>query len=187
MKRLTSLAILAICAAVVLLIGYSVAEDRRGGRTEDDHGGRSGMHHMTSTAPGTMMCDMKTCQEHMAKIEQAIKSLDSAKQASDKGDAKAASADLDKAAALLKDVQGSMKKMMGQVTTAAAGQPDGVKVVNIRCPIKGLKIDPNNVPDVLTREYKGQKIGFCCAGCPAAWDKLSNDEKDKKLADAMKP
>lgn len=67
------------------------------------------------------------------------------------------------------------KKMM-------AAQP---KVVNTICPIMENKIDPNKVPDNLTREYEGKKIGFCCAGCPAAWDKLSDAEKKAKLDAAM--
>ena len=54
--------------------------------------------------------------------------------------------------------------------------------VNIRCPIMGTPIDPAKVPDSLTREYKGKKVAFCCAGCPVAWDELSDAEKDAKLA-----
>lgn len=61
-------------------------------------------------------------------------------------------------------------------TTTPAG-----KVVNVVCPIMGTQIDPAKVPDSLTREYKGQKVGFCCGACPAAWDKLSDAEKDAKL------
>ncbi len=56
--------------------------------------------------------------------------------------------------------------------------------VNTRCPIMGTDIDPANVPANLVREYKGQKVAFCCGGCPAAWDKLSDSEKDEKLAKA---
>ncbi len=54
--------------------------------------------------------------------------------------------------------------------------------VNDRCPIIDSPIDFANVPDSLTREYKGKKVAFCCAGCPAAWDKLSDAEKDAALA-----
>ena len=62
MKRSTSPAVvfLAACAAVVLLIGYSVAEDRGGDRAAEDRGGSHGMHHMATTAPGTMMCGRAT-------------------------------------------------------------------------------------------------------------------------------
>ena len=61
-----------------------------------------------------------------------------------------------------------------------ATQPAG-KYVNTRCPIMGGVINPARVTDDLTREYKGQKVAFCCGGCPAEWDKLSPAEKDAKL------
>ena len=54
--------------------------------------------------------------------------------------------------------------------------------VNDHCPIMtGNAIDPAHVPASLTREYKGQKVAFCCGMCPPAWDKLTDAEKDKKL------
>ena len=56
----------------------------------------------------------------------------------------------------------------------------GTKIVNARCPIMG-----GNPVAALTRDYNGQKIGFCCSGCPAQWDKLTDAEKDAKLAKAM--
>jgi hypothetical protein len=48
----------------------------------------------------------------------------------------------------------------------------------------GNPIDAESVPAELTREWKGVKVGFCCAGCPPAWDKLSDQEKLAKLAAA---
>jgi hypothetical protein len=59
-------------------------------------------------------------------------------------------------------------------------------VVNDHCPMTGNKIDPAKVPPELTRQYKGQTIGFCCAMCPPKWDKLTDADKDKKLAEATK-
>jgi hypothetical protein len=56
--------------------------------------------------------------------------------------------------------------------------------VNTRCPIMGSPIDPAKVPANLTREFKGQKVAFCCSGCPAAWDKLTDQEKEAKLKEA---
>jgi pectinesterase len=64
--------------------------------------------------------------------------------------------------------------------TAAAVKP-GWKVVNNVCPIMGTKIDPAKVPDSLIRDYKGQKVGFCCSDCPKDWDSLSDAQKDAKL------
>ncbi len=64
----------------------------------------------------------------------------------------------------------------------AAAPKAEAKVVNVRCPIKGTKMDQANVPPSLTRMFRGQKVGFCCAGCPTAWDKLTDAEKNAKLA-----
>jgi len=33
--------------------------------------------------------------------------------------------------------------------------------------------------------YMGSKVGFCCAGCPEQWDKLSPEEKAKKFAEVV--
>lgn len=60
-----------------------------------------------------------------------------------------------------------------------------VACVNGTCPIMGNPIDPAKVPVSLTRDFKGQKVGFCCGGCPPAWDKLTDEEKAAKLAAAM--
>jgi hypothetical protein len=67
---------------------------------------------------------------------------------------------------------------------AAVVKPAASKVVNVTCPIKGNAIDPEKVPAGLTRQFKGETVGFCCPGCPAAWDKLSDAEKEAKLAAA---
>jgi len=67
-------------------------------------------------------------------------------------------------------------------TTAPA---DDAKVVNARCPIMGTKLDRDKVPASLTRTFGGQKVGFCCGGCPGKWDKLSDEQKAAKLKAAM--
>ncbi|MCE5327022.1 MAG: hypothetical protein LLG01_11485 [Planctomycetaceae bacterium] len=56
---------------------------------------------------------------------------------------------------------------------------------NTKCPMMGSKIDASKVTPALTREFKGQKVAFCCGGCPAAWDKLTDAQKQAKL-DAAK-
>lgn len=68
-----------------------------------------------------------------------------------------------------------------RTSTAPAKSP----YVNTRCPIMDSPIEPAKVKPSLVREYKGQKVAFCCAGCPATWDKLSDSEKQAKL-DAAK-
>ena len=134
-----------------------------------------------SACPKCKTCCMNTCKERMAKMDEAAKALDAARKAIDGGDAKAASADIGRASALLKEMQDSVKACAKAATTAAA---DGV--VNAKCPITGTAIDPAKVPSELTRIYKGRKVGFCCASCPPAWDKLSDADKDAKLQDATK-
>jgi hypothetical protein len=53
--------------------------------------------------------------------------------------------------------------------------------VNNYCPIMQQNKISGNVPDSLVTEFKGQKVAFCCAGCPAAWEELSEQEKIAKL------
>ena len=57
-----------------------------------------------------------------------------------------------------------------------------IEFANAKCPIMGSPIDPATVPANLVKDFNGQKIAFCCAGCPEAWDKLSDAEKTAKLA-----
>jgi hypothetical protein len=73
------------------------------------------------------------------------------------------------------------------VSTAPGGAAASTATVNNRCPITLTPIDPNNVPDSKVRYYKGMKVGFCCGGHPEIWDKLSDAEKDAKLAAVMTP
>lgn len=76
--------------------------------------------------------------------------------------------------------------MMVQVALA---QHVGPTYANTACPIMGTKIDPAKVTADLIREFNGQKVAFCCAMCPAQWDKLTDAEKKTKLmaATAAKP
>ena len=52
---------------------------------------------------------------------------------------------------------------------------------SLRCPIMGSAIDMNMVDESLTRDYGGRKVAFCCAGCPSAWDQLSDIQKQAKV------
>jgi len=62
-----------------------------------------------------------------------------------------------------------------------------VATVNSKCPMMGNKFNSAKVAPELVREFAGQKVGFCCAGCPEKWDKLSDIDKTAKLAKAMAP
>lgn len=52
---------------------------------------------------------------------------------------------------------------------------------SLHCPIMGSPIDISMVDESLTRDYMGRKIAFCCAGCPSAWDKLTEAQKQVKV------
>jgi len=68
---------------------------------------------------------------------------------------------------------------------APKGRPGPAGVyANTVCPIMGSKINAKRVTPALVRTYKGHKVAFCCGGCPAAWDRLSDDQKAAKLANA---
>lgn len=64
---------------------------------------------------------------------------------------------------------------------AVGGPPGAGAVVNTRCPIMGGKVNPA----VSTRTQDGRKVGFCCRGCPPAWDKLTDEQKKAKLQAAL--
>ena len=65
---------------------------------------------------------------------------------------------------------------------AGGGPSAKTEFVNDRCPMMGTPMDLESVPASLTREYKGQKVAFCCAACPTGWDKLTDEQKDEKLS-----
>ena len=52
---------------------------------------------------------------------------------------------------------------------------------NTHCPIMGSFIDVDAVDKSLTRDYKGWKIAFCCGGCPLAWDRLTDGQKQYRV------
>jgi len=64
--------------------------------------------------------------------------------------------------------------------------PKTVAVVNGKCPMMGDTLNKAAVPEKMVREFNGQKVGFCCSGCPVAWDKLTDTEKQTKLDALLK-
>ena len=105
-------------------------------------------------------------------LDQTIKTIDAAIKAVETGHKATALAELKKAREGIAACHKTMSEM---------GQG---KMINARCPIMGTKLDAKNVPQNLTRMYMGKKVGFCCGGCPGQWDKLSVEEKAKKLGAA---
>ncbi len=56
------------------------------------------------------------------------------------------------------------------------------KTVNTTCPIGNEPVDPK----VTTASYKGQNVGFCCAGCKGKFEAMSDSDKAAKMAAVTK-
>jgi len=119
------------------------------------------------------VCCVKKCQANMEDISTAKAAIKAAIEAIDKGDTKAAKSELEKAENLLKKVHECMEQTIGEMPC-----------VNRRCPMMGNSIDMMSCPKERTCMYKGMKIGFCSQGCVAAWEKMTEAEKDAKLKEA---
>lgn len=109
-------------------------------------------------------------QKFSADLAKALKALDTATRAVESGDK-------DKALTQLTEA----RKLVA-VTHKAMVLLAKPRFANVKCPMMENPIDPTNVPAKLTRTLKGQRIAFCCAGCPKEWDKLSDAEKQVRLA-----
>ena len=55
---------------------------------------------------------------------------------------------------------------------------EDAKPVNAKCPMNPAK----DVNPKMTVTYKEQLIGFCCGGCKARFEKLTDEEKAKRVA-----
>lgn len=60
-------------------------------------------------------------------------------------------------------------------------KPGAVTTANAYCVI--MNEDP--VDPGLFREYKSQRVGFCCKGCLPKWEALTDAQKDAALAKAI--
>lgn len=107
---------------------------------------------------------------HSRELPIAILSIDKAAKAVESGDNKTVLAELDKALNTLIAIYG------------AFGTHVKPQFANNCCLIMGSPINPEKVTKNLIRDYKGQKVAFCCAGCPSMWDKLTDTQKQAKLA-----
>jgi hypothetical protein len=106
---------------------------------------------------------------HSRELPIAIISIDKAAKAMESGDKKTVLAELDKTLNTLIAIY------------RALGKHVKPQFANNRCPIMGSPINPEKVTKNLIRDYKGQKVAFCCAGCPSTWDKLIDAQKQAKL------
>ena len=120
----------------------------------------------------------ETCMATMARLEAL---LAEAAEAIEDDETDIVAEKIAEAQALLEQHQEAMAEAMHDHQPATTPE-DGI--VNARCPIMGSILDPDNVPAGLTREFNGQTVGFCCGGCPAAWDRLSDEQKQAKYDQA---
>ena len=160
-------------ATIVIVIGvaaiagttatYALAQARAG---TEHHGQMPKMNMKHSMMAGTLSLE----KIHTENLPIVILSIDKAAKAVESGDKKTALAELHKA-----------RKMLIAIYEAI-GTHVKPQFVNNRCPMMGSPINPEKVASNLIRDYKGQKVAFCCAGCPSMWDKLPNALKQAKLA-----
>lgn len=64
----------------------------------------------------------------------------------------------------------------------AAMAKQATLVCNGKCPMSGKPVSKA----ATMRAFDGKVVGFCCGGCPAKWDKMTDDQKKAKLDAAMK-
>jgi hypothetical protein len=139
-------------------------------RAQMDHGGQMGGMAMRNAPQETPPSLEKV---HSGQLPILSMAIEKALKAVEQGDTKTALAELNKA------------KMMAAEISLALGKLVKPKFANARCPMMGSPIDPNKVTEDLIRDYKGQKVAFCCPGCPAQWDELTDARKAAKLAEAQ--
>jgi len=160
-RLVTIVSIIAITAIAVTTLPVANA-----GSCCSSHGQKSEME-MKKPVMAKIPSLEKIYSGHLPMVSQSI---DNAIKALGSGNKGTALAELNKAKQMITGINEAIGKLV---------KP---KFANFRCPIMGSPIKPDKVAKTLIRDYKGQKIAFCCGGCPATWDKLTNAEKDAKLA-----
>ncbi len=167
-KRTSVLMIIAaICVALAVVVNLPL--NRAEAQTGHEGHAHTRKMNMRKAAKAPSLSLEKVHSRHLPMVSASI---DKALKAVKSGDKKTALAELNKA-----------KKMIAEINLAI-GKLVKPKFANVRCPIMNSPIKPDKVTKDLIRDYKGEKIAFCCAGCPAAWDKFSNTQKAVKLVKA---
>jgi hypothetical protein len=161
-RLVTIVAVFGLTAVMVV----SLRPARVGAQSGHEHHDHAGKMDMKSHVNKPLTLE----QIHSKHLPMTSKSIDRAIAAIGAKDVKTALAELHK-----------VQKMLA-VINETVGKHVKPKFANVRCPIMDGPIVAEKVTKKLTREYKGRKIAFCCAGCPSAWDKLSDAKKDAKLA-----
>jgi hypothetical protein len=164
------LAIVIIVIGVAVMAGTTVTHALAQTTTRSDQHGQMGKMNIKHPMTAKTLSLEKIHSEHLPMV---FLSIDKATKAVESGDKKMALAELQKAQKMLVTIYGALGKQV---------KP---QFANNRCPIMGSPINPAKVTKNLIRDYKGQKVAFCCAGCPAAWDKFTDAQKQAKLAKAI--
>lgn len=133
-----------------------------------------------SSAAGTSIHDSKALQTESADLEDVcskyfpavVAYLSEALKAMQSGDKQT---ELEKLVKVLDNLITVQKVLDIQVRNQFAN--------SLYCPIKGSPINLDAIDKNLLREYKDRKVAFCCPECPAAWDKLSDVQKQLKLGE----
>ena len=170
-KRRVVTIIVGLVALAVLSLPMIQVEAQTG---HQGHGSKMDMKHKMDVSKdgGSQTLSLEQIHMHMPMI---LKSIDGATKAVEAGHKKAALEELDKA-----------KKML-IIVHQALGSHVKPTFANDRCPIMGSPIKPDKIGKNLIRDHKGQKVAFCCAGCLAQWDKLTDAGRDAKLAKVLAP
>lgn len=168
-KRLVIIA--GIIGLAVIIAGGLPLNQARAGSCCPAHGGTDKIDMKGNNAGKTLSLE----KIHSERFPVVAQSIDKAVKAVESGDKETALAELDKARKMLAAIHEAISKHL---------KP---KFANTRCPIMGSPVKTQKVAGTLIRDYKGRQIAFCCAGCPSAWDKLSDDEKTVKLAQVVTP
>ena len=104
-----------------------------------------------------------------ARVTAALEAVETARGHLGSGDSRSALEALQEASKLMVEAQ--------RLLVAA-------RFANTRCPITGIAIDPAHVPESQTRLYKGQVVALSSERSVIEWDRLTDPEKDSKLAGA---
>ncbi len=196
-RRRLGMVLTAVAAASLAAVSLHAGEDRPSSPSMDQgppcamracggamgvakphHGGK----HLDGVCPKDGAC--KTGCEYLGRtlddLDAAIAGATGAVKAGETDDALAA---LERAKTLIATTRAKLKTPCKAACPKRAA--DDGRPVNARCPMLGSRIDPDKVPDHLKRRFEGKTIGFCCGGCPQAWDKLTDEERREKLEAAM--
>ena len=171
MNKRRLLMLLGVCVVMTMLaVGFPLAP---AAAQKEDHSSHS--MNMQGQSMHAKMAPHDLEQVHKKDLPLIRQVLANAVKAVNKGNDKQALVELQKAQKML--------DMIGK----SIGHHVKPKFANNRCPIMGSPINPTKVKENLIRDFDGQKVAFCCAGCPAQWDKLTKSQKGYKLAKVKTP